>query len=93
LSTVSTAEQRVEVISLDVFRIVEVTGAPLTERLVRNRIDELAGHPPGCRRCGGRCEAAARVSAYRVLNQVARWRESIAARNVHGLKHERLQTF
>ena len=33
LSTVSTAEQRVAVISLDVFRIVEATGAPLTERL------------------------------------------------------------
>ena len=84
LSTVSTAEQRVAVISLDVFRIVEATGAPLTERLVRERIDELAGHPPGCRRCGGLCEAAARVSAYRVLNQVARWRESIATANVRG---------
>ena len=83
LTTVSTAEQRVAVISLDVFRIVEATGAPLTERLVRERIDELAGHRrmPGA---AAAVRAATRVSAYRVLKQVARWRESIATADVRG---------
>ena len=50
-------------------------------------IAELAGHPPGCRRCGVRRKVATRVSAHRVLHQVARWRESIAIANVHGVKN------
>jgi hypothetical protein len=88
-SVETTAKQAVEVISLDVYRLVEATGAPLTERLVRDRLAELASHPPGCRHCGGICEAAAKAGTFRVMHQVRQWRESIALNNIRGATHSR----
>jgi hypothetical protein len=76
------ADQAVEAIALDIYRFA--AGQPLTEKLVRNRIAELASHPPGCRRCSGLCEAAARAHPLRVLHQVQKWRYSIAVKNIRG---------
>jgi hypothetical protein len=73
----------VEVISLDIYRLIEATGQSLTEKLVRDRIAELASHPPG-RHCGGICEVAAKAGPFRVMHQVRQWQESIALKNIHG---------
>ena len=55
----------------------QLTGEPVSMKLVGQLIDELLGHPV---KCGcGRCEAAVTVSPQQVLQAAATWQRPIAA--------------
>ena len=69
-----------EVVALDLYRTAEETGQPITEKTVRDRIAELLEHPPGCRRCSGRCRMTARARPAQVLWLAREW-QRVATRS------------
>jgi hypothetical protein len=54
----------------------QLTGEPVSMKLVGQLLDELLGHPVKCR-CG-RCEAAVTVSLQDVLQAAATWQRHVA---------------
>ena len=60
-----------EITALDLFEYA--AGVPVTEKMVADRIAELLEHPPGCRRCRGRCRVAGGAKPKQVLYLVREW--------------------
>ena len=66
------AVQLAELVALGVFQQADEDGRLISMEYVRERIDELKAHPPGCR-CGRNCSAASVVKPETVWRIASRW--------------------
>jgi hypothetical protein len=68
-------DQAVEQVALHIFGTIDTGGQLITRRLVRDHLDELAGHRDGCR-CG-LCRLLPSVTETRVWRTASRWQSDV----------------